>query len=52
MLLEYLKTNQKENFSFLTSINYLDFSNYLKLDEATMKNLDLIYNLATSSNKI
>jgi DNA mismatch repair ATPase MutS len=49
--LEYLETNQKINFTFLNSISILNLDNYLKLDEATIKNLDLVYNLATKSNK-
>lgn len=51
LLLEYLETNQKINFTFLNSISILNLDNYLKLDEATIKNLDLVYNLATKSNK-
>ena len=51
LLLEYLETNQKTSFHFLNSISYLDFEKYLKLDESTIKNLDLIYNIATKSNK-
>lgn len=51
LLLEYLETNQKTNFDFIKSISYLDISWYLKLDEATIKNLDLVYNYATKSSK-
>lgn len=51
LLLEYLEANQKINFTFLNSISVLNLENYLKLDESTIRNLDLIYNLATKSNK-
>ena len=51
-LLSYLETNQKENLSFLNTISFVSFSWYLDLDEATIRNLDLIYNLATKSQTI
>lgn len=51
LLLEYLESNQKTWFGFLTSISLLDVEDYMKLDEATIRNLDLIYNVATKSNK-
>lgn len=51
LLLEYLETNQKNSFDFLNKISYLDFNNFIKLDESTIKNLDLVYNLATKSSK-
>jgi DNA mismatch repair ATPase MutS len=51
LLLEYLEINQKTNFNFINSVSYLDFGKYLKLDEATIRNLDLLYNIATKSNK-
>ncbi|MDR2640688.1 MAG: hypothetical protein LBC61_05255 [Candidatus Peribacteria bacterium] len=46
-----MEANQKINFTFLNSISVLNLENYLKLDESTIRNLDLIYNLATKSNK-
>ncbi|MDR0771964.1 MAG: hypothetical protein LBF15_02725 [Candidatus Peribacteria bacterium] len=49
--MEYLEVNQKTDFSFLNSISVLNTANYLKLDETTIRNLDLIYNLATKSSK-
>lgn len=52
LLLEYIENNQKTNFDFLNSISLLDFSNNLQIDEATIKNLDLVYNFATKSQKI
>lgn len=52
LILEYIENNQKTNFDFLNTISLLDNSKFLKLDEATIKNLDLIYNFATKSSKI
>lgn len=51
LLLEYLEENQKENFSFLDSIRYFDTQEIMQLDEATIRNLDLVYNFATKSQK-
>jgi DNA mismatch repair protein MutS len=50
MLLEYLESNQKTKFNFLKKIEYLHSTNYMNLDEITIKNLDLIYNFATKSS--
>jgi hypothetical protein len=33
-------------------MSLLDTSKYLKIDEATIKNLDLVYNFATKSAKM
>ena len=52
LLLEYLESNQKTDFSFLKTISLFDFSDNLKIDESTIKNLDLVYNFATKSAKI
>lgn len=52
ILLEYLKTNQKDNLKHLSSINYEWFSDTMELDEATIRNLDIIYNLGTKSQTI
>lgn len=51
-LLEYLKQNQNSNLEHLNKISLETFSNYLELDEATIKNLDLIYNIWTKSGNI
>lgn len=51
LLLEYLSVNQKSDFNFLNSISFLDLSDYMKLDESTIRNLDLVYNIATKSSK-
>jgi len=52
LLLQYLELNQKSSLDFLQSISYETFSEYLDLDESTIRNLDLIYNFATKSHKI
>lgn len=52
LILEYIENNQKTNFDFLKSMSLLDTSKYLKIDEATIKNLDLVYNFATKSAKM
>jgi len=51
LLLDYLETNQKTNFDFIKSISLLDLENHMKLDESSIRNLDLVYNFATRSNK-
>lgn len=51
LLLDYLEQNQQSSLNFLQTISYDSFSWYLDLDEATIKNLDLIYNFATKSSK-
>ena len=52
LILEYIENNQKTNFDFLKSMSLLDTSKYLKIDEATRKNLDLVYNFATKAAKM
>ncbi len=52
LLLEYLKENQKSEFSFLKTISYETFSDYMDIDESTIKNLDLIYNFSTKSSTV
>lgn len=49
LLLEYLEENQKSSIDFLSQIRFENFSSFLELDESTLKNLDIIYNLATKS---
>lgn len=51
LLLSYIEENQQTDFSFLQKISYIHFSKYLKLDESTIRNLDIIYNIATGSAK-
>ncbi len=52
LLLGYLKTNQKSEFDFLQSISYDSFSDYMDIDESTIKSLDLIYNFSTKSSTV
>jgi DNA mismatch repair ATPase MutS len=51
LLLEYLENNQKTTLNFLQNISVLNLDKHLKLDETTIKNLDLLYNIATKSSK-
>ena len=48
-ILQYLQENQKTELSFIDALTYENYSSYLELDEATIKSLDLIYNISTSS---
>jgi DNA mismatch repair protein MutS len=52
MLLWYLEQNQKSDLSHLNTINFDSFSSFMDLDEATIKNLDLIYNIWSKSTTI
>jgi len=49
--LSYLKLNQKQSLSNLQSIWVYSTSDFLEIDSATIKNLDLIYKFATWSEK-
>ena len=51
LLIDYIETNQKNKLSFIKTIGLLNYDNTLKIDESTIRNLDLIYNFATKSNK-
>ncbi len=52
LLLDYLEGNQKSSVAFLDAIHFESFSNFLEIDESTMKNLDIIYNFSTKSRTI
>lgn len=52
MLLEYIQNTQKSDFSFLQKLCFHEFSWYMHLDIATIKNLDLVYNTATNSKQV
>ncbi len=52
LVLEYLKSSQKSDLKYLNSIKYETFSDYMNLDEQTIKSLDLLYNISTKSQKI
>lgn len=49
LLLEYLKNNQQSSLEHLSNIKYESFEEFVGLDEATIRNLDLIYNFWTKS---
>ena len=51
MLLEYLNHNQKSQLDHLDSLSFTNFEWYMELDESTIKNLDLLYNFATHSER-
>lgn len=51
-VIEYLQNNQKSDLSFLDSLSYESFSDFLDLDETTIRSLDLIYNMSTKSSKL
>lgn len=50
-ILQYLWENQKTDFDFLQDLRYQTYSWYMELDEATIRSLDLVYNLATQSGR-
>ncbi len=52
LILEYLESVQKTKLDYLDSISYDDFSEYMWLDESTIKSLDLLYNFASKSSKL
>lgn len=52
MILEYLISHQKSDFSFLSKLKYISFENRMQLDESTIQSLDLVYNFATQSQSI
>ena len=46
LLLDYLEVNQKTTLSLLDTISYINNSNFLQIDDSTLKNLDIIYNFS------
>ena len=52
LILSYLELNQKQALTQLSSIWVLDNKDFLILDEASIKNLDLVYNFSTNSENI
>jgi len=52
LLLKYLQENQKSDLKYLNKICVENFSEFLEIDESTLNNLDIIYNLQTKSNTI
>jgi DNA mismatch repair ATPase MutS len=52
LILEYLESVQKTNLDYLNSISYETFSEFMDLDESTIRSLDLLYNFASKSSKL
>ncbi|MDD5770237.1 MAG: hypothetical protein PHE25_04650 [Candidatus Gracilibacteria bacterium] len=52
LLLAYLEQNQKQTLTNFDIIGVYSNSNFLEIDNSTIKNLDLIYNFATGSENI
>lgn len=52
LLLEYIESSQKTDLSYLDSISILNFTNYMNLDESTIRSLDLLYNIGAKSSKL
>ena len=52
LILEYLESIQKTNLDFLDSIRTETFSDYMDLDESTIRSLDLLYNFSSKSSKL
>lgn len=52
LILEYLESIQKTNLDYLDSISYETFSDYMDLDESTIRSLDLLYNFSSKSSKL
>ena len=50
-VLSYISNNQQSELSFLQNLSYETYSGYMNLDEATIRSLDLVYNMATQSQK-
>lgn len=52
LILEYLESTQKTDLSYLDSISFETFSDYMDLDESTIRSLDLLYNFSSKSSKL
>lgn len=52
LLLDYIESNQKKSIDFLSSISYESFSEFMWMDENTIKNLDLIYSYGSKSTNL
>jgi len=52
LILEYLESTQKTNLDYLDSISVETFSDYMDLDESTIRSLDLLYNFSSKSSKL
>ena len=52
MIEQYLEKNQKQNLDFLPKQTQINFYDTLQLDDATIRSLDLVYNIATKSSTL
>ena len=52
LILEYLESVQKTDLNYLDSLSFETFSNYMDLDESTIRSLDLLYNFSSWSSKL
>lgn len=52
LIYKYLSENQKTQISFLSGLKYESFTQYMNLDEATIRSLDLVYNISTKSQTL
>ena len=52
LLLDYLEENQKQNLQNFDTISYIWDEEFLELDDATLKNLDIIFNFSTQSQEL
>lgn len=51
LLIDYIEANQKSAMTFLKDIRFESFSEFLEVDESTLKNLDIFFNYVTKSKK-
>lgn len=52
LLLHYLQVHQKQSLTFFQSLSVYGTSDFLEIDSATIRNLDLIYNFSTGSETL
>lgn len=50
-IIKYLEENQWHSIDFLQNLKYESFSEYMDLDESTIRSLDIVYNIATQSHR-
>ena len=50
-ILSYIINNQQSNLDFIQNLSYESYWEFMNLDEATIRSLDIIYNIATQSHK-
>ena len=51
LILEYLRSVQKDDMKFLHTLRYESFSWFVDIDEATIRSLDILYNFFTKSGR-